>query len=188
MFPINDLLDAILLGGFLFGLVFSIVSFLLGFADLGFDSDHGGEADGFFDGLINVSSILAFITWFGGIGYLARNGGEWPVLGSLLAAALGGLAGAFVVGLFVSRVLRAEGQTLDARDFERVGVIARVSSSIRPGGVGEIVYEQGGSRKVASARSSITDAPIGRGTEVVILSVDRGTAVVEPFEDLLHAE
>lgn len=187
MFPLNDVLDSILLGSFLFGIIFTIGSLLLGFADFGHDAGSGGhhDGDGFFHGLLNVSSILAFITWFGGIGYLVRNGFGWIAPFAVLAGLGGGLLGAYIVGLFVVKVLRAGSESLDPHDFERVGALGRVTSSIRAGGVGEIVFERHGSRMVTSARSR-SDQPIGRGTEVVILAVDRGTAVVEPFNDLLE--
>ncbi len=186
MFPINDTLDTLLLGTFLFGLLFTIGSLLLGVADLGADADggdHGGGDHGFAS-FINVSSILAFITWFGGVGYLARNGLGFPWFVALALAIAGGLAAGWVVLWFIRKVLRSPDDTLDPRDFERVGVLARVTSSIRPGGVGEIVWEQRGARMVTSARSA-SEAPIGRGTEVLILRVDRGMAVVEPFDGLL---
>ncbi|MCD6033363.1 MAG: hypothetical protein K0S78_5549 [Thermomicrobiales bacterium] len=187
MFPINDALDTILLGTFLFGLLFTVGSLLIGIADLGID--HGGldhtPGDHGFSSLFNVSSILAFLTWFGGVGYLARNGLGWHWSISLLVAVLGGVAAAWLVLWFVRKVLRSPQEALDPRDYERVGVLARVTSSIREGGVGEIVWEQRGSRMVTSARSAEA-VPIARGTEVLILRVERGMAIVEPFDDLLE--
>jgi hypothetical protein len=191
MFPINDALDAILIGTFLFGLLFTLGSLLLGLADVGHGHDvetwHGGSGHGgggHFDGLFNVSSILAFITWFGGVGYLARNGlGLWGWL-SVLLGLLGGLAGAAVIAWFMINVLRKNSKELDPKDWEQVGVIGRVSSSIRESGYGEIVYEQNGIRQVASARGEGARA-IPRNTEIVILRVEKGVAVVQPFEELL---
>ncbi|MDQ3442732.1 MAG: NfeD family protein [Chloroflexota bacterium] len=189
VFPINDALDAVLLGTFLFGLLFTIGSLLLGVADLGVDSDIGDHSfgDHGFAGLLNVSSILAFLTWFGGVGYLVRNGLGWPWFPSVLIAIVGGLLAGWVVLWVVRKVLRSPNDTLDPRDFERVGVLARVTSSIRPDGVGEIVWEQRGTRMVTSARSETAGA-IGRGTEVLILRVDRGIAVVAPFDGLLNKD
>lgn len=187
MFPLNDALDAVLLGTFLFGLLFTVGSLLLGVADLGVDADSPNHSlgDHGFGNLLNVSSILAFITWFGGVGYLVRNGLGWPAFVSIGFAIVGGLAAGWAVLWFVRSVLRSPEDTLDPRDFERVGVLARVTSSIRSGGVGEIVWEQRGTRMVTSARSESPE-PIGRGTEVLILRVDRGMAVVAPFDGLLN--
>lgn len=177
MFPINDAFDAILVGTFLFGLLFTVGSFLLGIADLGADADH----DHGLDNLFNLSSILAFITWFGGIGYLARNGFGWPWPFAILLAIAGGVFAAWVAFLFIRKILKSPDQYLNPSDYERVGVLARVTSSIRPDGVGEIVWEQEGSRRVTSARAADGDA-IARGTEVLVLRVERGMAIVEPFE------
>jgi membrane protein implicated in regulation of membrane protease activity len=185
MFPINDMLDAVLIGGFLFGVLFTVASLLLGFADLGHDTDHGVSGDHGFAQLFNVSSILAFITWFGGVGYALRNGLDWIWPIALIGGAIAGVAAAWVVAQVMRRILRSPDQVMDPRDYERVGVLARVTSSIRPGGVGEIVWEQKGTRMVTSAKGS-GDEPIPRGTEVLILKVDKGMAVVEPFEALLN--
>lgn len=189
MFPLNDALDVVLLGAFLFGILFTVGSLVLGVADIG--GDHGdldhGVGDHGIASLFNVTSILAFVTWFGGVGYLVRNGVGWHWTISLVLAVVGGVAAAWLVRLFVVRVLRAGQDTLDPRDFERAGVLARVTSSIRSGGVGEIVWEQHGARMVSSARAA-NDDPIARGTEVLVLRVDRGIAVVEPFDQLLHRD
>lgn len=187
MFPLNDALDAVLLGGFLFGLIFTVASLLIGFGDLGVDADaadNGGD-QGLFGGLFNVSSILTFITWFGGIGYLARNAlGMWAGL-AIAAGILGGLVGAIAVACVFRRVLQDPSAEMNPKAWDQVGVIARVSSSIRSTGVGEIVYEQNGIRQVASARGS-DERAIPRDTEVVILRIERGVAVVQPFKELLE--
>jgi membrane protein implicated in regulation of membrane protease activity len=186
VFPINDALDAILLGTFLFGMLFTLGSLVIGVADLGVD--HGGADHGVGDhgltNLFNVSSLLAFVTWFGGVGYLARNGLGLPWFVSLLIAIAGGIFAGWLVLLFIRKVLRSPDDTLDPRDYEQVGVLARVTSSIRSGGVGEIVWEQRGTRMVTSAKAA-SEESIGRGTEVLVLRVERGMAVVEPFEGLL---
>lgn len=186
MFPVNDALDAILLGGFLFGLIFTLASLLMGLGDVSADGDgasHGAD-HGLLSGLFNVSSILAFVTWFGGIGYVARNAlGLWSWL-ALVLGLLGGLAGALAVAWFFRKVLRDPNAEMDPMLWEQVGVLARVSSSIRSSGVGEIVYEQNGLRQLASAKGA-DDTAIPRDTDVVILRIERGIAVVQPFEELL---
>ncbi len=190
MFPINDLLDSILLGCFLFGLIFTVLSFLIGFADVGLHSGHGdgGGHDVFgndvIGGLLNVTSILAFITWFGGLGYLAREGIGLVAPIAILVGVGGGLAAAYAVSWFMVKVLRPAGTELDPADYETVGVIARVTSSIRAGGYGEIVYELGGTRQVGTAKG-VNDEPIARGAEVIVLRVERGAAIVDTVENLM---
>jgi len=184
VFPINDALDAILLGSFLFGILFTVGAFLLGAADIGGDHSAGGDHGA--DHMFNITAILAFITWFGGVGYIVRNGTGLSWVFALVLALIAGIAAAWVVKQFITRILRS-GETLDPKDFQRVGTLARVTSTIRPGGVGEIVWEQRGARMVGSARST-SDSPLARGTEVLIMKVDRGIAIVEPFDGLLAGE
>jgi hypothetical protein len=86
------------------------------------------------------------------------------------------------------RFVRPAGRgELDPRDFELKGKLARVTSSIRPGGVGEIVYEQSGARMVRAARSSSGQA-IPRGTEVVVLRAEGGVGYVAPWTELYGDE
>lgn len=195
MFPINDALDAILLGGFLFGLLFTVGALVLGVADVGVHSDtgdagghggHGHSSNGFLDGMFNVSSLLAFITWFGGVGYIARNNLGLSTWLALLIGLVGGIVGGAVVTWVLKKLLGDGSETMDPKDWEQVGVLGRVSSSIRAQGYGEIVYEQNGIRQVASARAA-GEHPIPRNTEVVVLRVERGVAIVEPFDELLRA-
>jgi membrane protein implicated in regulation of membrane protease activity len=194
MFPVNDALDAILVGAFFFGLFFTLGSLLLGIADVDFGhetdaggADHGADHGGHFGGLFNISSLLAFITWFGGVGYLARN--AFGMIGPLavVVGLLGGLAGSAAISWFLLNVLRRNSQELDPRDWDQVGVIGRVTSSIGPSGFGEIVYEQQGVRLVSAARAE-GERAIPRETEVVILRVEKGVAIVEPFDELLERQ
>lgn len=191
MFPINDLLDTILLGSFLFGVIFTVGTLLLGVVDLGFHGgdgdvggDHGHVGGELIGGLFNLTSILAFLTWFGGIGYLFRNAAGWNAFLSLVLGIGGGLVAALAVSWFVINVLRKSGEFLDPADYETTGRVARVTSGIRTGGFGEIVYELGGTRQVSSARAETGEA-IPYGTEVVVMRVEKGVAIVEPFDALL---
>jgi len=185
MFPLNDTLDVVLLGSFLFGLLFTVGTLLIGAIDAGIDHAVGHGVDGnSISHLFNVSALLAFVTWFGGVGYAARNGLGFPWFLAIPLGILGGVLAAIIVTRFIQKFLLAADDSMDPSKYERVGVLARVTSSIRAGGVGEIVWEQQGSRMVASARATNGEA-IARGTEVVVLKVERGVAMVEPFDGLL---
>lgn len=181
MLSVNDALDGIFLGCFFFGLLFTVVSLAFGAADVGGDANgHHGHHD---LGVLNISTVLAFIAWFGGFGYLAHNG--FGAIGaiSLVIALLGGAVGAYVV-LWVLRKLKRDERVLNPDDYRLPGTLARVTSSIRVGGVGEIVYEQQGVRQVAAAKS-LGGMAIGRGTEVVVLHTAGGIAMVQPFDEML---
>jgi hypothetical protein len=99
-----------------------------------------------------------------------------------------GLVGAVLVFTFLVRVL-LPGQTpyLDTADFELVGTVGRLSSGIRSGGTGELVYSKGGARHVISARSD-DGAPLDRGVEVVVVRLDRGVAYVQTFQQFVESD
>jgi membrane protein implicated in regulation of membrane protease activity len=180
MFAVNDALDVIFLGCFFFGLLFTAGALVLGVADIGGDAE--ADADGEL-GPLNVSTVLAFVAWFGGVGYLARNGlGAFAVI-SLVLAIAGGAAGAYLVWWLLRTLKRSE-QYLDPKDYELPGTLAKVTSGIRVDGVGEIVYEQAGVRQVSAARS-LDGRAIARGTEVLVLRTAGGIAFVQPFEEAL---
>jgi hypothetical protein len=72
---------------------------------------------------------------------------------------------------------------LDPIDYEMVGVLGRVSVSIRSEGTGEIIFAQEGVRKTCAARSE-KGAPIAKGEEVLVTRYDRGVAYVQPWDAL----
>lgn len=196
MFPINDLLDAILLGSFFFGLIFVVFTLVLGAVGGGGSDSGGSDVGGHGDagaghhgldllGFLNVSTILAFVGWFGGAGYLVRNGLGWVAPIALFIGVLAGLAGAAAVTWFLRKVIAPADEAMDQRDYELPGTLARVSSSIRADGTGEIVYEQQGYRQVSAARG-MNGAAVGRGIEVVILETRSGIAYVQPWTELIE--
>ncbi len=135
----------------------------------------------------NFITLTAFLAWFGGTGYLlTRYSGVWVGFG-LLASIMSGLIGGGIVFLFLTKVLMSEEENMDPADYEMVGVLGRVSSSIREGGTGEMVYTQMGTRRVCGARSEDTKA-IGKGTEVVVTRYDKGIAYVRLWSEMSGEE
>jgi membrane protein implicated in regulation of membrane protease activity len=131
----------------------------------------------------NPPSLAAFLAWFGGTGYLlTRFSSVWVGLGLLLSVA-SGLIGGGVIFLFLSRVLISDEENMDAADYEMVGVLGRVSSSVREGGTGEMVYTQMRTRRVCGARSDNGQA-IAKGTEVVVTRYEKGIAYVRLWSEL----
>jgi hypothetical protein len=135
----------------------------------------------------SVSTVMAFLTWFGGVGFILRTYYEAWFLTALLVAVLAGLIGAALVFTFLARVLYASQRIMKPSDYRLPGTIARVTSAIRPEGTGEIVYSKGDTRQVSGARS-VDGRPIPRDTEVVIMRYERGLAYVQPWEDLLREQ
>jgi hypothetical protein len=135
-----------------------------------------------------MSTILAFLTWFGGAGYLLTAHYGVPTLAALVISAGVGAIGASIVFFFLARVL-LRGQTPFLRDEDYVieGTIGRMSVGIRDGRTGEVVYSKAGTRRVASARSA-DGRDIEQGAEVVVIQHERGIAYVRRFEELLAEE
>ena len=175
---VRDLADAVLLGLFLFGLLLTAASLLLGIADLGVHHAHADDT-----GLLPVSpgAFLVFLSWLGGVGYLLRRAADWPLIAALPVAALLGIGVASVVQRAIRKLSNSEESVLKPEHYRLPGTLGRVSSPIRAGGTGEVIYEQGGVRQVVAARASGAQE-LPRGTEVVVLSVDRGIATVQVFD------
>lgn len=200
------LLQNIFLFCFVFGFATAALSLLLGGDHGFFDSADGadggvgldslsagghGVADGGHDGsahasFFSVTGMLMFLTWFGATGFVLL---KYSVLGAaviLIIAAAAGLAGATVIFLFYNKVLLAGSRPMSDIDYHLPGTVARITSSIRAGGTGEIVYSQGGSRKTSGARSDEGQAH-PRGQEVVIVRYERGIAYVRALDAALGA-
>ncbi len=179
---------------FLVGLLLSVFSIVAGSLHLPhahFDFGHHFHFDLHADAgghgsdmpFINFGTIMAFLTWFGGVGYLLTRHvgglGGWIVL----LASIGGLAGAAIVSVFLTKVLLRDDRDLDPADYDPVGVIGRVSNSIREGGTGEIIFVQEGTRRVFGARSD-TGIALPKGTEVIVTRYERGIAYVRKWDEL----
>jgi membrane protein implicated in regulation of membrane protease activity len=175
---VRDPADAVLLGLFLFGLLLTAASLLLGIVDLGVHHAHADDA-----GPLPVSpgAFLVFLSWLGGVGFVLRRAADWPLIAALPVAALLGIGVASVVQRALKKLSNPEGSVLKPEQYRLPGTLGRVSSSIRAGGTGEVIYEQGGVRQVVAARASGAEE-LPRGTEVIVLSVDRGIATVEVFD------
>jgi hypothetical protein len=192
---------------FVVGFALSLISLFGGFGDNLFHEifpsihlDHAGLGDGGLESAeshggvagvhaspFNFSTLMAFLAWFGGTGYLlTRYSGLWSLL-ALALALVGGFAGAAIVFWFLVKVLLANETVLNPSDFDMVGVLARVSSGIRSGGTGEIVFSQAGVRRPSGARSE-DGLAIPKGKEVVVTRYEKGIAYVRLWDDVAKDE
>src|SRR5271166_3703062 len=136
---------------------------------------------------VNFGTITAFLAWFGGTGYLLTRYSSLVVAGVLTLAIVAGLVGATIVFWFVAKVLLKHDRDLDPADYERVGVLGRISSPIRAGGTGEIIFSQEGTRNTCGARSENGEA-LARGAEVIITRYEKGIAYVRRWEEMAEEE
>lgn len=148
-------------------------------------AQHGGSADTDHFGLplLNASSLLAFLTWFGAAGYVLLRFAGWALLPAILVAVAVGAVGAVIVAFFIRLLLSGE-REMRPRDYRMEGTIGRVTVSIPAAGTGEVVFSKGGSRRSEAARS-LDGRPVPRGTEVVIIDYARGVAAVQPWEEFV---
>jgi membrane protein implicated in regulation of membrane protease activity len=130
----------------------------------------------------NAFSIMVFLCWFGAAGYLLTRYGGFVAGLVLVLAGVCGLAGGAIVFFFLAKVLLPHERELTADETAVIGVIGRVSAAIRPGGTGEIGYEQMGARHSAPARSDDGIA-IQKQEEVFVVRYERGIAYVRRWED-----
>lgn len=132
---------------------------------------------------INFPTIMAFLAWFGGTGYLLTSVyGFWYVT-ALLFAILAGFVGSSIVFWFFVKVMLGHERPMDPTEFRVIGAVGTLTLGIREGGTGELVYVQGGSRKTVAARSEGGSA-IPKGTEVAVTSFERGVAYVRRWDEL----
>ena len=189
---------------FLAGLMLSVLSLLGGMGHLGAHIQlphighaphvpHGvhvphGAAGGAANGGANVPwwnafSLMIFLCWFGAAGYLLTRYGSFVALVVLVLSAICGVAGGALVFLFLTKVLLPHERELTADETEVVGAVGYISSAIRTGGTGEIVYEQLGARRSAPARAEGGEA-IQKQEEVYVVRYEKGIAYVRRWEEV----
>lgn len=143
---------------------------------------RGGSGKGMEIPFFNMSTMMAFLCWFGGMGYVLIHYSQVWFLLALLASVMTGLGGASIVFWFLVKVLLRYELPLDPADFEMVGVVGTLAVSIRPQGTGELIYLQQGTRRVVGAKSE-DGRPIAKDSEVVVTRYESGIAYVRPWSE-----
>jgi membrane protein implicated in regulation of membrane protease activity len=184
----------IFLGCFVVGFALSVMSFALGAVHAHlhihvpwghhvhghvFHTDHAG-ADAVSP--INFATIMAFLAWFGGTGFLLTTTFGWLAVPALGASTVVGLIGAAIVFWMMARVLWSPHENMKSADYHMVGVHGRLTQPIRTGGIGELVYSRAGARQSCGAKSDDGGA-IERGVEVIVTDYTRGVASVRRWTD-----
>ena len=82
--------------------------------------------------------------------------------------------------------LLADEKELDPADYDMLGVLGQVSSTVHAGGTGEMIFSQAGTRRAASIRAENGEA-IPKGVEVVVTRFEKGIAYVRRWEELSEA-
>lgn len=130
----------------------------------------------------NFMTFSAFLAWFGGTGYLlTRYSSIWIWFGFAIAN-FTGLIGSAIVFVVLKNLLARE-HNMDPADYDMVGVLGSVASSVRENGTGEMTFTQNGVHRAVPIRSD-TGRPIDKGTEVVVTRYEKGIAYVRRWEEL----
>jgi membrane protein implicated in regulation of membrane protease activity len=135
--------------------------------------------------LLNASSVIGALTWFGAAGYVLVRLGDWALPAVLVGALLAGAVGWYLVARFLGLVLAGE-REMDPADYRLEGTIGTVTVGIPAGGTGEVMFSMAGARRSEAARA-VHGTPIPRGSEVVITAYADGFAAVQPWGEFLAA-
>lgn len=186
---------------FLVGVALSVFSFLAGAIHLHlpfkmqapFHAQAGAHAHGAVNGgggghisWFNASTVLAFMAWFGGVGYLMTKYSHLETVVIVAIASFAGLAAGWIVLRFLLKLAGQSDEPLRESDRRIVGALGTVSSTIRENGTGEIIFPLGGSRRCSGARSE-DGTPIEKGAEVMIERYEKGIAYVKRWEEFVKS-
>ena len=139
------------------------------------------HADGHFS-WFNASTLLAFLAWFGGTGYILTKYSNLVAIASLGLATLAGLVSGSIVFKFMVKLMYANETQLNEADYRVEGSLCTVTLPIRANGTGEVVFLLGGVRRSAGARTD-DGKPIEKGAEVVIERHENGIAYVKRWDE-----
>ena len=134
----------------------------------------------------NFGTIAGFLAWFGGTGYLLARYSALSFFLALGMSFMSGLGGAAIVFLFLAKVLAPHDKFMDPADYDMIGVLGTVTSRIRPGGTGEMIFVRDGARRGTPVRSEAGEE-IAKGIEVVVTRYEKGIAYVRRWEELTNA-
>lgn len=183
---------------FAIGSIWTLATALLGGLHVGHHTHHHGAHAGhgahghahssavghWLSAMVTPASLAVFLAWFGGVGFLLTRHTGLLFWIDLSIAALFGLLGAWLLAAFLQFLQKRE-KPLDPTDYEMVGVLGKISSPIRPDGVGELIFVRDGARTPVCARSE-DGSSIRRGEEVVVMRFEKGIAYVRTWDAMLQ--
>jgi membrane protein implicated in regulation of membrane protease activity len=184
---------------FIVGFALSVISFLAGAVHihlpfkmhvpfhLGHHSHAGGGVHGGYKGGLHLSwfntmTVMTFLAWFGGVGYLLTNHSRVVAMVAVGLSIFSGMFAAALVFRFMARIVKATDARLMDWDYRIEGALGTVTAPIRANGTGEVTFEQNGVRKSLSAKTE-DKTPLVKGAEVVIFRYDNGIAYVKQWDE-----
>ena len=139
----------------------------------------------------NFATLTAFLAWFGGAGYLlTRYADVWPLAALLAADRRRAAPARRSCSAFMAKVLWSPHENLDPDDYDLVGLLGVVSSPIRAGGIGEMLFSQAGARRVRrraqrrwARRSRRASKSSSRGMKTGSSTCARGRNCAAQYDD-----
>lgn len=168
-----------------FGVVYALVSAVLG----GHGFDHGVDGHGGLDGHggdtadmpspLNPLVLASAIATFGAVGIISKLGFSMgDMASSILSLGFAGLVGAAVFFGVVRLMYNSQSNSLYSQE-ELIGIMAEVITPLPEKGLGEIACSINGMRYTYTARS-VNGSPISRGEMVCIRNIAGNIAEVAP--------
>jgi membrane protein implicated in regulation of membrane protease activity len=145
---------------------------------------HGGPAatGGAHLSWFNASTVLAFLAWFGGAGYILTTHSRLLGIAILAIAVAAGSFAGWIVFRFMARLLHNSEAQMNDWDYRHEGSVGAVSITIPANGTGEVIFEQHGIRRSLGARGEGAST-IEKGAEVVITRYEKGIAYVKKWDE-----
>ncbi|MFD0694563.1 hypothetical protein ACFQZT_10710 [Paenibacillus sp. GCM10027628] len=137
---------------------------------------HGHAGPSFF----NLSSVLASLTVFGGVGYMLGSVGMTSLVLILLIALAAGLVIGWFFFLFYAKVIYKHDHTMKEDDFDLHGQLGHLSVPIHGTGTGEMKFVLQGTTRSISVKSENGES-IAKGAKVIVLNMSKGVATVTEF-------
>jgi hypothetical protein len=147
--------------------------------DAGHDA-HGHDAIKF----LSLRTLTYFLFTFGGVGAVLAKTWHWAAapLVLLVATASGLLVGTAAAQAF-AYLRRTDSGARESED-SFIGLTGRVTLPIGRSGVGKVLVERGGRTYELMARPLESAAgPVTKWNAVIVVEMQRGTAVVAPTDD-----
>ena len=148
----------------------------------------GGDTDVMSDGnvwqFLSLRTLTYFLFVFGGVGAIlswAWTGAAAPIV---LLLAVGAGMGVGTIASLAFRYLRRTSSGMHESEESFVGLAGRVVVPVQRGSVGKILVRRGAREYELLARAfDSTSADPGSWTSIVVVEMQRGTALVSPLDD-----
>lgn len=153
---------------FCIGVVYTVITVILGGILDGFDVGGDGAFEGVFSAF-KPAVIICFFTVFGGIGLMTYKDYTW--YGSLAISLLPAIVLSFSMDKFIVRPLYRAQNTSSPLEEELLGMEASVISPILEGSFGTITYTFNGNTYTSPAKA-MEGERIEQGTAVIIAKIE----------------